>query len=221
MHLERAREIVRLLADGFDPYTGQALPPASPYQNADTVRALFLALDALESQARRQARKDRLPSQASLAWTPDEEARLVQEFQKGTPVRDLARLHGRTRGGIVARLSKLGLVKVTEPSTPDSSPLVEMASQGMRLEEIATRLGVKPDAAAHRLASFIERERGPLDELVSPEDRDAISDALTRLGGHHLKPVFEHFGGRYDYPTLKLARAWWKREYGSQEAQRR
>lgn len=41
----RAIEIVRQLADGIDPTTGERFPPDSPYQQADTVRALYLALD--------------------------------------------------------------------------------------------------------------------------------------------------------------------------------
>ena len=45
MEPERAIEIVQILADGVDPYSGERFPSSSPYQQADTVRALHLALE--------------------------------------------------------------------------------------------------------------------------------------------------------------------------------
>ena len=41
-------KILRQLADGIDPYTGETLPEHSPYQQTQTVRALFHAIMALE-----------------------------------------------------------------------------------------------------------------------------------------------------------------------------
>ena len=43
METDRAIEIVQSLADGVDPYSGERFPSGSPYQQADTVRALHLA----------------------------------------------------------------------------------------------------------------------------------------------------------------------------------
>lgn len=45
---------------------------------------------------------------AYQAWTAEEEARLKQAFLGGTPIAEIARMHGRKRGGIRARLKKLG-----------------------------------------------------------------------------------------------------------------
>lgn len=53
MNLEKALEIIKVLADGIDPFTGEVFPPDSPYQNADMVRALHIAIDAMESEAKR------------------------------------------------------------------------------------------------------------------------------------------------------------------------
>ncbi len=50
MEEQRALEIVMQLADGVDPKTGSALPPESPYQDPDTIRALFMAILALKFQ---------------------------------------------------------------------------------------------------------------------------------------------------------------------------
>ena len=49
MEHDRAKEILRTLADGRDPATGEQFPPNSPYQRADTVRALCMAVDALDN----------------------------------------------------------------------------------------------------------------------------------------------------------------------------
>ena len=43
MDIDQATELIRKLADGVDPTTGERLPPSSVYQQADTVRALHLA----------------------------------------------------------------------------------------------------------------------------------------------------------------------------------
>ena len=130
MERERAADILRSLADGRDPATGEQFPPNSPYQQADTVRALFLAVDALDNSARRArrqaARSERAagpnmsgqerrpvdPNRPKLgtAWTAEEEAQLRQEFAAHKPIPEIAAAHGRTHGAITARLIKLGLI---------------------------------------------------------------------------------------------------------------
>ena len=44
-----ALKIIQQLADGIDPHTGKAFGADSPYQHPDTVRALFVALRALDA----------------------------------------------------------------------------------------------------------------------------------------------------------------------------
>jgi len=44
MDTDRAKEILELLSDGIDPFTGEIFPKDSPYQHPDTVRALFKAI---------------------------------------------------------------------------------------------------------------------------------------------------------------------------------
>ncbi|MBP7431017.1 MAG: hypothetical protein KBC05_16400 [Candidatus Hydrogenedentes bacterium] len=57
MDSERAIEIVQSLADGVNPYTGERFPAESPYQHADTVRALHQALEGLTKLRRATERK--------------------------------------------------------------------------------------------------------------------------------------------------------------------
>lgn len=50
MDESKALDIVMKLADGVDPRSGQSLPPESPYQDPETIRALFMAVLALKYQ---------------------------------------------------------------------------------------------------------------------------------------------------------------------------
>lgn len=49
--------------------------------------------------------------QAYAKWSPDEEARLQDEFANGMTIPEMAALHGRGEGAIRTRLVKLGLIK--------------------------------------------------------------------------------------------------------------
>ncbi len=125
MELDRAREILRSLADGRDPATGEQFPPSSPYQQADTVRALYMALEALDAATRRARRQTNRPEGASAkpvdpnrpkigaSWSPEEEQQLRDEFAAHKPIPEIATSHGRTPGAITARLVKLGLIEDT------------------------------------------------------------------------------------------------------------
>ena len=110
MELQRASEILQALADGSDPFTDETLPAKSPYQQADTVRALHLALIALETQAARQKRKRHLPQRAGQPWNAEESQILAERFDGNIPINEIARLHQRTRGAIAAQLIKLGKI---------------------------------------------------------------------------------------------------------------
>jgi hypothetical protein len=49
--------------------------------------------------------------QAYAKWSPDEEARLKDEFANGKTIPEMATQHGRGEGAIRTRLVKLGLIK--------------------------------------------------------------------------------------------------------------
>ncbi|MCK4393629.1 hypothetical protein KAX17_12055 [Candidatus Bipolaricaulota bacterium] len=114
MEALEALEIIKSLADGVDPYTGQKLPEHGLYQNTKTVRALFVAVRALEDLRDRESRKKNLPSHAGIAWTEEEESRLAKRFDEGISIQELAREHQRTIGAIEARLVKLGKIEPPE-----------------------------------------------------------------------------------------------------------
>jgi hypothetical protein len=90
------------------------LPADSPYQHADVVRALFIAVNALTKLETKERRDKRLPENAGMPWSDREDQHLCEGFGAGKSIPDLAVVHKRTPGAIQARLEKLGRL----PSSP-------------------------------------------------------------------------------------------------------
>ena len=66
-----------------------------------------------ESKPSSQSKKQ--PANAGKPWTEMEENKLLDEFDSKMPLAEIAREHGRTKGGIEARLIKLG--RISKPET--------------------------------------------------------------------------------------------------------
>lgn len=104
----KAAAILKSLAAGIDPGTGQPLDGMVPLQSTDVLRALFLAADSLETRQRHLRRQQALPRNAGKPWSAEEDQRLLAAFDAGQRMEDLLATHERTRAGIEARLVKLG-----------------------------------------------------------------------------------------------------------------
>lgn len=98
--------ILRALADGRHPLTGEPLPEESCYQSAKVLRALLAGIDALEKAAKRKSRV--LPAAAGKSWSAEEDESLAGDFDGGTSIEELAQNHQRTQGAIRSRLIRLG-----------------------------------------------------------------------------------------------------------------
>jgi len=120
MELDEASQIIQQLADGVNPFTGERFPPDSPYQQADTVRALYLALEGLDRLKRSKSRAHSGPPKAGKPWTEDEEKRILEQFDAKVDVEEIAKELERTKGSIWARLEKLG--RVQRKDFPGSTP---------------------------------------------------------------------------------------------------
>lgn len=107
----KSLEIIRLLANGIDPHTGEEYPVDSPYQHPQTIRALFVAIQALERVKKAGDRQRQLPDNAGKAWEDEEDQRLVSAFDSGKSSKQLAEDHQRTEGSIRSRLLKLGKIQ--------------------------------------------------------------------------------------------------------------
>lgn len=106
----KALSIVSALANGVNPQTGEMFEVDSPYQAADVIRALYVAVRALEMSNRSKARgvRPRMPANAGKPWAEQEDAELLEKFDAGLSVAQLAQAHDRTLAGIQARLERHG-----------------------------------------------------------------------------------------------------------------
>ena len=83
MQIDSALPIVRALADGVNPVTGEAYPDHSPYAEPRTLRALYSAADLMQKEIEREKKRERLPANFGKPWTPDEDGELEREFDRG------------------------------------------------------------------------------------------------------------------------------------------
>jgi hypothetical protein len=136
MEREQTLKILNALANGVHPMTGEVFAADSPYQQPDTVRALFEAVRTIEASpiARDgqppERRTGETPANTFVRWTPEEEERLAAGFDAGRTSAELAKLHNRSRAAIEARLLKMGKIDVSaltvqlryKPKNNDGAP---------------------------------------------------------------------------------------------------
>ena len=110
MESTQALAVVRSLANGVDPESGEVFPPESAYQRPQVVRALYEAATALERIERFERRKAQLPSKTGEPWSEDDDRKLLAGFDAGRALQELAAVHERTTGAVRARLLKYGRI---------------------------------------------------------------------------------------------------------------
>ena len=110
MDFQTARQILEALADGVDPRTGEVLDPGSPIESAQVVRALHVAITAMDREVRKRERVSSLPLNAGKAWAVEQDHALARLFDSGGTVAAIAKELQRTRGSIASRLVRLGRV---------------------------------------------------------------------------------------------------------------
>jgi hypothetical protein len=136
MDAAQAHQIVSALADGCDPTTGENVE-VSVLQQGDVIRALHVAVRALEKSARSNARgsRTRVPANAGEPWTEQQDRALLEKFDKGLSIAELARAHDRTPAGIHARLARHGRVQGQGPQWRGrAANAVASANRGERTE---------------------------------------------------------------------------------------
>jgi hypothetical protein len=112
MEIEEALGIVRKLADGVHPDTGEVLQSDCLFQHPQSVRALHRAAGALEFQDETGARQEIPAGKCRQAWSNQEDAQICEELRHGLSFEQIAKSHNRTSGSIVARLVRLGKISM-------------------------------------------------------------------------------------------------------------
>ena len=84
---------------------------------------------------------------------------------------------------------------------------LDLFNRGYSIEEIASERGLTSSSIASHLVQLARAgEDIDLVSLIDPSDRREIEKAMKSIGVEEgrLKPVYEHFNGRYDYAKLTL-----------------
>jgi len=115
MDIQEALKIMRSLADGVNPGTGEVLTADSAFEYAPVIRAFHRAVGALEYLEERELSKKALPANAGKSWSRSEDEQVCEELRRGIDFHQIAKTHNRTIGSIIARLVKLGKIG---PNTP-------------------------------------------------------------------------------------------------------
>lgn len=111
MDITYAKELLKLLADGVNPATGEVLSSADSCNQPDVIRALHFAVLLLEKAEKTKKRERRLPENAGKPWLQEDDAKLVQMFEEGRSKGDICDYFKRTEGGIASRLVRLGIIQ--------------------------------------------------------------------------------------------------------------
>lgn len=113
------RTIVKTLAEGTNPITGEVFPPDSPYNHPGIIRALFRVCELawppgrtpMNPEERRRRNLDRgMPGNAGLPWSMEDRNAVAEGFKKGRSFQDLANEFERSTASIQAQLAQLGLI---------------------------------------------------------------------------------------------------------------
>lgn len=119
MDLNEAKTIVKTLAEGVNPATGEVFSENSPYNDPKVIRALFTVSDLARPPKRpkmsaEERRMENLacgrPGNAGLPWSDEDRALVASSFEKGTPFDEVATTIERSNGAIRAELIRQGLI---------------------------------------------------------------------------------------------------------------
>ena len=77
MDQAQALAIVRSLANGVDPESGEVFGNDSAYQRPQVVRALYQAAAALERIERFERRRQQMPPKTGEPWSEEEDLSLI------------------------------------------------------------------------------------------------------------------------------------------------
>ncbi|MDJ0986141.1 MAG: hypothetical protein QNJ26_11400 [Desulfobacterales bacterium] len=117
MQKSKAIDIIKLLADGVHPMTGEQLDKNHVINEPDVIRALNLAVEALVSEDEKIRRQSNLPKRVGKPWSEQEDKALIKAFDSGISLSDLVDKHQRTRGAIRTRLVRLGKIDPNDRSS--------------------------------------------------------------------------------------------------------
>lgn len=109
MPQSQTHRVLSALIAGRDPRSQRPLPSGSILHTPDVLRALLLALSALEAATARARRRAALPPNVGREWTAAEDAVLRAEIAAEESIQAISARHGRSKRAIGLRLRKIAL----------------------------------------------------------------------------------------------------------------
>ena len=113
MKTSEALKLLRPLAEGYDPITGELFSEDSPYQNANIVRAMYSAIRVLENELSGVKKKSKYAN-AGNPWKEEDDRKLVKLYDGGTTMQELSKMFNRSELSIRFRLAKFGKVPMPD-----------------------------------------------------------------------------------------------------------
>ena len=100
------------------------------------------------------------------------------------------------------------IFKLKEKKRPNKSKTLEFIKQGLNLEEIADKEGLKQGTIVNHLEKLIDAgEQIDIEYLMPKKDiYDQIEKGFQKCGLEILKPVYEYLREKYSYDDLRLVR---------------
>ncbi|MCA6601986.1 MAG: helix-turn-helix domain-containing protein [Pseudanabaena sp. M57BS1SP1A06MG] len=96
--------------------------------------------------------------------------------------------------------------------TPHSATF-EMYTNGLEVDEIAQKLGLKSTTIWTHLLEILEAGYSiNIDRLVPSKHQNVIYEALEMIGSDSLRTLFEHLREEYTYDEIKIVRAVWQNQ---------
>lgn len=130
MDPQHALRILEDLRHRIDPGSPAPLAHVEASAVADLVPALDAALGALAVAAAHAEARARRPANVGRAWRPEDEEALLEAFDAGGSVTELAERFGRTVASIESRLERLGRLAPEQRRTRSRYPVRPAATAG-------------------------------------------------------------------------------------------
>lgn len=105
MDIEQAKEILKILAGGVNPITGEILSKDDSVNQIEVTRAIYTVLNNLNTSP-----KNKKYENAGKPWTVEEENILCKMFDDKISRKEIVKILKRSTVAIQARLVKLGKI---------------------------------------------------------------------------------------------------------------
>lgn len=179
MNAMQAQEILQMLLNGIDPVTGEIFPNDHVCNEPDVIRAFHHAIAALGKECiqdqlndKGKSDKSKNPSteNAGKPWSAKDDGNLIEMYENGTSITEIAAYYKRTKGAIRSRLVKLGLEedkyhvpesRVCSDIPIDNDELRDKLLHGVTIPKLAEQYGRTEKAIRARLFYMGFGSEGP------------------------------------------------------------